>query len=308
MASLTSCSLSKYSLTAIGSERNYCYPTAINSQGQVVGNRGEQAFLWDRMRGLRNVGLMSHTTSSAHGINDAGIVVGGLDYGGLLHASVWQSNGHFTELGTITRYDNVAYDINESGQFIGNYHHADFGYLAWVDTGPGIKRLHSYGQSYATAIYNVGQIAGGATTRTGFHAVIWTIFGELRDLNRRSEYSIGYGINDLGDVVGDAYDIYGHETAHIWLADGREFDLALPYSEATSINNRGEVTGNFNNAAFIWTQQTGVVSLNRLLDESGQGWSLEKAIAINDAGQIVGMGRILGSRYDRAFLLTPHPG
>jgi hypothetical protein len=46
--------------------------------------------------------------------------------------------------------------------------------------------------------------------------------------------------------------------------------------------------------------------LNTLLDASGIGWSLREAFAINNAGQIVGLGRNPAGQ-DRGFLLTPVP-
>jgi hypothetical protein len=46
----------------------------------------------------------------------------------------------------------------------------------------------------------------------------------------------------------------------------------------------------------------GPVDLNRLIP-SRSGWVLSEATGVNDAGQIVGTGRLLGK--DHGFLLTP---
>lgn len=49
-----------------------------------------------------------------------------------------------------------------------------------------------------------------------------------------------------------------------------------------------------------------MLDLNSLLKDSGSGWTLEVANAINDKGQIVGYGlNPLGQT--EAFLLTPVP-
>jgi hypothetical protein len=48
-----------------------------------------------------------------------------------------------------------------------------------------------------------------------------------------------------------------------------------------------------------------MVDLNDCLDDSGAGWTLGDAMAINDLGQIVGNGWHEGTIH--AFLLTPVP-
>jgi probable HAF family extracellular repeat protein len=54
------------------------------------------------------------------------------------------------------------------------------------------------------------------------------------------------------------------------------------------------------------TSADGMRNLNDLLDPSGAGWTLRDAIAINDAGQIVGYGTSPpGAQH--GFLLTPVP-
>ena len=56
----------------------------------------------------------------------------------------------------------------------------------------------------------------------------------------------------------------------------------------------------------IWDEEHGVRKLIDLCDGSAQGWSLTEATAINNVGQIVGMGwNPSGGR--EAYLLTPIP-
>ncbi|HEX5242154.1 MAG TPA: hypothetical protein VFW23_02745 [Tepidisphaeraceae bacterium] len=80
-------------------------------------------------------------------------------------------------------------------------------------------------------------------------------------------FSEGYGINDAGQVVGEAYD--SNILAH----------------------------------AFIYTNGT-MQDLNLLIDPNS-GWQLGFAYGINDAGQITGYGQLDGENH--AFLLTPTP-
>jgi hypothetical protein len=48
-----------------------------------------------------------------------------------------------------------------------------------------------------------------------------------------------------------------------------------------------------------------MTDLNLQLDSSGAGWGLQQATAINDLGQIVGVGAIGGQQH--AFLLNAVP-
>lgn len=86
--------------------------------------------------------------------------------------------------------------------------------------------------------------------------------------------------------------------------------LGGTYSNAQGINVSGHVTGSSTGNgdidlyAFLYTPQNGMVNLNSLIDPQS-GWELSTGSAINDAGQITGLGLIGGEH--RAFLLTPVP-
>jgi hypothetical protein len=81
---------------------------------------------------------------------------------------------------------------------------------------------------------------------------------------------------------------------------------------ATAINTNGEVVG-YGPSVFYWSEGTGRIDLNTLLDASAAGWTLVVASGINDRGQIVGWGYNQPRAPDgtappeRAFLLTPVP-
>jgi probable HAF family extracellular repeat protein len=83
------------------------------------------------------------------------------------------------------------------------------------------------------------------------------------------------------------------------------------YSYAIAINNNNVVVGGSfvdgNNDVYHAFVSNGgsMVDLNSLLDASGDGWTLIEARAINDAGQIAGIGRFNGANH--AFLLNPLP-
>ena len=79
---------------------------------------------------------------------------------------------------------------------------------------------------------------------------------------------------------------------------------------AWGINDHGEVVGYSNTAggqehAFLYSGGT-MVDLNSLL-VPGSGWTLKRAYAINNAGQIAGWGADPFGGTQVAFLLTPTP-
>ena len=87
--------------------------------------------------------------------------------------------------------------------------------------------------------------------------------------------------------------------------------LGGPESYAISINNSNIlVGGSFLDPdyaeyhAFIVVSNA-MVDLNSLVDDSGSGWVLTEARAINDAGQIAGLGTYGGASH--IFLLNPLP-
>jgi probable HAF family extracellular repeat protein len=120
------------------------------------------------------------------------------------------------------------------------------------------------------------------------------------------------GINDLSEIVGtsDSGDA-NMPHAVLWNRAGVGRDLGtLPggtMSGAFAINIFGIVVGNGNIAgggahAFVWSANSGMRDLNSLIP-ANSGWELQNAVAINVAGQIVGVGTVNGQQH--AFLLTP---
>ena len=123
--------------------------------------------------------------------------------------------------------------------------------------------------------------------------------------------SYAYAINNAGEVVGMAYT--NADVQHAFLYSGRVMadlgTLGGYESVAYGINNTGQVvgyatTGEAAQHAFLYCGGT-MTDLNSVID-TNSGWVLEIASAINDGGQIVGVGTHQ-TNYARAFLLTPFP-
>jgi probable HAF family extracellular repeat protein len=182
--------------------------------------------------------------------------------------------------------------------------------------------------SFAWGINDFGSVVGEsrAVTIAGFlwsHAFLWTSAGGIQDLgtfdSTSDNVSTAYGINSIGQIVGFSTGNGYHALAwhaFLWTSDapngtsGSMIDLGvLPgegFSEAHAINTAGHVVGDSSLRPFLWTPADGMLELSTLLDSSGAGWNLDRAMSINDANQIVGWGTN-PSGATHAFLLTPVP-
>jgi chitinase len=124
-------------------------------------------------------------------------------------------------------------------------------------------------------------------------------------------------INSLGHVVGTSGrtdpDTYEISSRSFLYTGGGLIDLGVPsfQSSATDINDHGQIVGTMRTAggftfdhAYIY--ENGVAKDLNSLIPAGSGMTLAFAYAINNAGQIVGVGRNAAGN-SRAFLLTPMP-
>ncbi len=175
-------------------------------------------------------------------------------------------------------------------------------------------------------------------------AVIWqeiggdweaTSLGALPEGAHFKAASVAMAINDVGQVVGwswasnpDYPEAYPNHAFLVTPEDGSWYrdddldginDLILDlgtlggmHSNAWGINNSGAVVGyaqhtpgDYHGHAVLWLEGV-IYDLNDYIDPNS-AWELEKARAINNAGQIVGSG-INPAGEKRAFLLTPQPG
>jgi len=169
-----------------------------------------------------------------------------------------------------------------------------------------------------------GQAAGWAVNDViGQHACFWNNDSKhsIVDLGTFGDdwSSIAWGMNNLGQVVGESHPPFGSR-AVVWDNDAAHTAIELPllpgdnYGSANAINNLGHLLGtsalsepgtwNVSQQQLVLWRDGGVFPLQEVLDPvSGAGWIISIASAINNSGQIVGLGVHNGQ--NRAYLLTP---
>ena len=201
---------------------DYSSGAAINSLGHVVGESAvagsdrHDAFLY-RDGTMIDLGTLGGEYSSAHGINDAGRIVGysyrpeGVFHGFLLEG------GEMVDLGTLGGSYSKAYGINEAGDVVGLAYLAGdaqahaFLYRAGSDGSMIDLDTMGHAHSEALAINAQGAVVGDFDT-AGDGVVIPRAFlftdGQMRDLNDLIGQGSGWllnvasGINDAGQIAG----------------------------------------------------------------------------------------------------------
>jgi|GEM_PF-1758881 probable HAF family extracellular repeat protein len=265
-------------LGTLGGEVSRAY--GINDRGQVVGEAetgdGHMlAFQWTAGEGMRALPLPEGVRESyAYGNNNYGVVAGAGDVGEGTRALVWSVDGPAVPELLAHSGSSIAHDVNDFGDLAGQAESGEPG--AWVSRAfmLGSSGLHhSLGpatgewSSAALTINARGLSAGFAELDGATHAVLLDPTNGWTDVDTLdSVYSVAYGLNATGQVVG------------LFVASHEDEDRAFVY------------------------QGGRMVDLNERV-ESEEPWLLVEARAISDDGLIVGYG--LRNERERAYLLTP---
>jgi probable HAF family extracellular repeat protein len=226
-------------------------------------------------------GAASLSSTTGYAVNSAGTVAGwGMNSTGGQQAFV-SSGGVLTSLPLGSGTESYAYGINDAGTVVGNTYVGGQSH-GTIWTGAGATDLGA--NTYATAINNAGEVAGG----NGGAFVV--VDGEVQSLATLAgiEWSAAYGINNAGEVVGSGQLANGTFRGLIWNPDGSVALLGTlggSSSEATGVNSSGEVVG-FASLANGYVNAFSTAD-GALIDLGTLGES-SYAYGINDSGEIVG--------------------
>jgi probable HAF family extracellular repeat protein len=313
--------------------------SAINASRDVAGfaldmTGNLHAFRWTERGHLENLGDLDSGAgnSVATGINRQGDVAGTAFKTRLTRhrAFVWSSRTHMSDIGSLEGPDvgfTEANGINSQGQVVGfSSQNLDNGNSAippflW-DAASGMRALPlpanflTFISAPAMAINDRATIVGWGAAFSGDSGWIWDAQRGSRELlTAAGEGAIPTALNEQNQVVGHAQALatscpFETQRAFIAADGGSAVDLGALRGDAIStargINARGQVVGNSGSP----TVRAFLYDAGRMLDltdlVSDRDWSLQSAEAINDAGEITGVGLHRG--HVHAFLLRPLPG
>jgi len=322
----------RFALTDIGElkEDTNTRAFAINKAGVVVGWSNNRAFLW-RDGTLVNLNDLLPSGSEwrldlASDINDHGQVVGCGQIGGPTVGFIFDvdDSGAVESLAPLRSQWNTApgYRLNNFGQVVGWIHNLNgpgTGAYVW-DRGT-LLDLGSLGgdRTFAFDINEAGEIAGLSKTKDGHNRTFLWKNGEMRQLRPPAGYRASYAFGiSRGYLVGSAFDreepdplTRGGPEPSMWRGKKGAILPTLGGIDGTAfaVNDRGWAVG-FSDTrpcfsppsrAFFFFE--GATYALDDLAEVPEGWTLEHARDINNAGQIVGWGRF--ENRDRAYLMTP---
>lgn len=227
-------------------EYPYSSAHAISNTGYVAGMCGPEAFRWDGVttpQRLDGPGIKDAPTA----VNKWGVVVGySADSDLNQQAVIWKQSGEMELVPGLSR-NSRAWDINDAGQVLGSDAHGSF---LWSESA-GLNYL-SFGGG---AINNDGWIAGTMSYADPIahiehsKAVLWKPAGPIQDLGVPAgftDFAAG-GINDNGQVVGEAWGPNYIPHVILWNSDGSVLDLGE--GSPVALNNNGQVIGTWNNMA-----------------------------------------------------------
>ncbi|MBI4775822.1 MAG: PKD domain-containing protein [Deltaproteobacteria bacterium] len=315
-----------YHVNALGiADATFSSATAINNSGEVIGHSksstaGFGSFLWEPDTGLYTFSKELSGYGYPEDINNQGQIVGSVSGRGFIRTPNERTN----LLAETSDSRTSCQGINDLGQVVGIVKSAGnsllYGiFLCDARTAPPVLEEILPLQSEPidnVKIGNSGMVIGTKLVGKFSEAFVWDAAHGMQPLGTLGgNYSAAANLNDLGNVVGSST-LQGDELLRqgfLWNRSKGMKPIVNIRKDVSSypmaINNRNEIVGYLSHktqrgeTAFVYIN--GVTYSLGLAMAEGLRWSIERAVDINDHGQIVGLGTFKGKK--RAFLMTPAP-
>jgi probable HAF family extracellular repeat protein len=270
------------------------YASALNDRGQVAGyfydGQKWQGFLYDNGH-FKGLAAPKAAATYADSLNDVGQIAGGYtDANSNDHIFVRHADGTFQDLG-VFGIDPSALAVNNQGRVL-------IGMNDGVRNHTYLSRPGSVGLEEVPSLIQNGSVSAGDMNQWGMvvgtasvdasngdeHAYLY-FEGKIKDLGvlPGGDSTWGYGINDFGQTVGQAYQapkpIYGAN---------------------------GQLIGYTPQVTHGWISMDGKPhDVNRLLNAAFKGWEISVARKVNDRGQVLADANFNGGE-THSVLLTPN--
>ena len=301
----------------------------ISNSGAIAGESGQGQGQNTGVRfdgGISALPSLPSTNNTViRGINDAGVAAATLQTTGGNDRAALLTRTSATQLGLLSNFASAgAFDVNNAGVATGYLLRSganslvEVGFPVLGNATPlraviwngGVASLLSNGggaivNSVGQAINDAGAVAGSARlSNNGQRAVLWSASGALSilPLGQGQFGSRARAINELGSVAGQVFTSDGL-IGSVWSGNTQYLlnPIGSGYVNSTTrgINSAGTVVGFaddadglLNTSGQIWTfngSSYTAASLDSLVVNLG-GWRTNAPQAINDRGQIVGLG------------------
>lgn len=289
----------------------------LNDLGQVVGVRDFKGVLWQYGNYLSLNPPSGYSQCAALAINNLGHIVGQSANSGLGSSFVngvrW-INGPNPEFLPISDFSNC-FDINDAGNILCRYTRYGTSLYIYAD---GTSQDASFAKDCYDEISAINQstIGAGSLGTGASSTCAWyyaTAQGQTlvnSHLFATFDSSDCYNCNRVGyhayiNEINDALVVVGHDPFPFIWDTVLDQVIDLGDSVPKDINNCGQVVGRSQNGsdfrAFLRDDEE-ITDLNSLVAPDS-GWVLTTAFAINDLGQIAGVG--IHNGVTKGFLLTP---